>query len=241
LIFSDLPTIISGNNLVTFDPHGCYFHDENNRFIRGIKFDFTDPDHQSKYFSKHPNQFSPFNNFTDLELDMNSEFKGTLFRFPIRNKEAAECSELSQEWQPVDKIIYEEILKSFFKDLRLILIFLRNLERVEVYEIKEGKKVLMASTWIDFEQSSQDLREKREFYKNELMKTVNSSKDRTMSPDAFKQMDIEVNFKMVVQTRIPGESSCQMIETSDRYLMSNYVRLASATQVKVIFRKINQC
>lgn len=231
-----MPIIISGNSLVTFDPHESYFLAGNNRdYLSCIKFDFTDQVHHTKYFDKHPNQFAPFKNFAELDLDMQSEFKGTLFRFPLRNKEAAACSELSKECQPVDILIYEEILRAFFEDLRLILIFLRNLERVEVYEMAEnggGDKVLIASTCIDFEKSSGDLREKRKFYKEALMNTVNS--EEKIESHAFREMDVKVNFKMAIKTQIRRESNAEMVETSDEYLLSTYVKLASANEV--IFR-----
>jgi hypothetical protein len=233
----DLPTIISGNYLITFDPHETYFVAANNRsYLSCIKFDFTDQAHHAKYFDKHPNQFAPFKNFAELDLDMRSEFNGTLFRFPLRNKEAAACSELSNECQPVDKLIYEEILRAFFDDLRLILIFLRNLERVEVYEMAEngGAKVLLASTCIDFEKSSGDLREKRRFYKEALMNTVNSEEKLDSSHAAFREMDVRVNCKMAIKTQIRRESNAEMVETSDEYLLSTYVKLASANEV--IFR-----
>ena len=228
----DLPTIVSGNKLAIFDPHERYFREYNCH--RGIQFDFKNVNHQEEFIKRYSDQFAPFAApFNHMGLDLRSEFKGSVFRFPIRNKEAAECSKLSSEYQELDKLIYDEILSSFFKDLRLILVFLKNLERVEVYEIANGSNEhrLLASTWIDFDASSRDLREKRALYKQMLEKTVNP-KDRTMSSNAFQLDDIHVNFKMVVRTKI--NNSDKMTESCDQYLMTNYVRLQSASKVNFV-------
>ena len=225
-----MPTIASGNKLAIFDPHERYFLDY--KCHRGIQFDFSNENHQDEFIKRYSDQFAPFAPFNPMGLDLKSEFKGSLFRFPIRNKEAAECSKLSSEYQELDKLIYDEILSSFFKDLRLILVFLKNLERVEVYEIENGSNEhrLLASTWIDFDASSRDLREKRALYKEMLERTVNP-KDRTMSSNAFQLDDIHVNFKMVVRTKI---NSDKMTESCDQYLMTNYVRLQPASKVNLV-------
>jgi hypothetical protein len=227
----DLPTIVSGNKLAIFDPHERYFLEYN--CSRGIQFDFNNLNHQEEIIKRYSDQFAPFAPFNPMGLDLKSEFKGSLFRFPIRNKEAAECSKLSSEYQDLDKLIYDEILSSFFKDLRLILVFLKNLERVEVYEIENGsnKHRLLASTCIDFEASSRDLREKRALYKGMLERTVDPQ-NRTMSSNAFQLDDIHVNFKMFIRTKV--SNSGKVTESCDQYLMTNYVRLHSASKVNLV-------
>lgn len=221
--------------MITFDPHERYFIDYGCH--RGIKFEFDNENDQKSFFFKFPNQFAPFKTFDKLNLDFKSDFEGSLFRFPIRNKEAADCSKLSSEHLSIDKLIYQEVLDSFFKDLRLILVFLKNLEQIEVYEIENGSHEfrLLASTSIDFEQSSQDLKEKRSVYKKLLEQTV-LPKNKKMSPNAFQIDDIEVNFKMAIRTKFHNvETPEQMDEFVDEYLMTNYVRLKSASQVFFIF------
>ena len=73
-----------------------------------------------------------------------------------------EPSELSEKVEPFEKLIYDEILDPFFKDLSLTLLFLRNIERIEVYEIINQKNKLIGSTFIDYKSSSSDLKQKRE-------------------------------------------------------------------------------
>lgn len=176
-----MPTILSGNDMVIFDPHEKYFLDYG--CDTAIRLNFKDEKDHEQIFSKYPNQFMPYLNksINDLEeIDLKKEFKGTLFRFPIR----VEPSELSNQVKPIEKIICEDILESFFKDFNLILLFLRHIERIEIYEISNQNKKLLASTFIDYESSSPGLKQQREEFFNKLIKSVNH-KDKTMNSNAF--------------------------------------------------------
>lgn len=227
----DLPTIISGKTLVTFDPHERYFRDSKGNTTGGTQLHF---ECNADKFTANADQFAPFRTFHHLGLDFISEFKGTLFRFPIRTKP----SELSSNCPPVDELI-NEILDSFLKDLHLLLLFLRNLERIEVYEITNNAREcrLLASTWIDFDESSRDLREKRVAYREALDRTVLSG-ERTMSEKAFELDDVEINFRMSIRAKIEFKDQ-PFKESVDRYLICNYVRLKSATKVCRFLAKYN--
>jgi sacsin len=134
---TDLPTIISGNDLIIFDPHEKYFLNFNN-CRRGIRFKIDEQQENSQnFFEKYNDQFAPYIqngiNFGSEEqgkenfLNLKNEFRGSFFRFPIRNKEAAQESKISQEEKSIDKIVHEDILSSFYKDINFILLFLRRL------------------------------------------------------------------------------------------------------------------
>ena len=119
-----------------------------------------------------------------IKVCLEKEFNGTLFRFPIRTKEAADVSELSKEHKPIEQIVHDDILNSFYKDFDLILLFLRRIEKIQIYEVKGKNQKLIASTFINFTKSSENLA----FLRNEFMKKLNSlvKPDKTMNPDAFK-------------------------------------------------------
>lgn len=216
---------------MTFDPHERHFG-ESGQSSGGIQLDFNN---DSDKFESNADQFAPFRIFTkDLGLDLKNEFNGTLFRFPIRTQPSELCADHPP---PIDELI-REILNSFLEDLRLLLVFLRNLERVEVYEIARGSRDfrLLASTWIDLDESSPDLKKKRVAYRKALLETVDAG-EKTMSEKAFQFDDVNINFKMVVRSKIEMNNDTPK-ESLDRYLISNYVRLKSASRVS-FYKKNN--
>ena len=217
-----MPTIISGNNLIIFDPHQKYFVEHGCK--RGIRLAFNEPHVQKNYFDKYPNQFAPYLNlnFGSERIDLKHEFKGSFFRFPIRNKEAAAESNISQEEKSIDKIIHEDILQAFYKDFHLILLFLRRLERIEIYEIKDQSTKLIASTFIDYSKSSPGLEQERKAYMSNLISRTDPVTKR-MNPDAFTHEDLVNNYKMVIETIVFDR------KTIDRYLISSCVKFCSAS------------
>jgi hypothetical protein len=177
---------------------------------------------------KYPNQFLPYLSKkldeNSNEIDLKSEFKGTLFRFPIR----IEKSELSNQVKSVEQIIYEDILNSFFEDFNLILLFLKRIERIEIYEILNGVQKLIASTFIDYSESSDDLKNIRMKFNQKLNEAVDE-KEKTMKESAYELDDLCESFKMVIKTNIFDSGSQLMKEKIDKYLVTNYVRLKSSS------------
>jgi len=73
-----LPSILSGNDLVIFDPHGKYFLNYDG-CQRGIRFNFSNEKHHQLFFTKYHDQFSPYLNMpisNQNEIDFKKEFKG---------------------------------------------------------------------------------------------------------------------------------------------------------------------
>jgi hypothetical protein len=209
-----------------FDPHERYFTGHNNA-KSGLLFNFRNPTDQH-FFAEYPDQFKPYtqvNLGNDIApIDFQSEFQGTLFRFPIRNEASAAKSELSNNFKPLEQLIREDVVSSFLKDLHLILLFLRCLEKVEIWEKRHGQTTLLASTSINFEKSDACLREKRASYLERLKKCVDPI-NKTLDLQAFKNLDdIVVNFKMVIDTVFPDNQS-----RSDEYLLSHFVKFKSCS------------
>lgn len=218
---------------MTFDPHERYLRDSQGNLAEITLLNFltdtpaTNPD---------GDQFAPFRTFRHLGLDFKSEFKGTLFRFPIRNQP----SDISPNCLPVHELIHA-LLDSFLQDLHLMLVFLRNLERIDVFEIADGSDEcrLLASTWIDFDKSSRDLGEKRTLFRHALDRTV-LSQNGTMSDETFELDDVDVNFRIAIASTIEEASGRKKSETLDKYSIINFVQLKSASQVLYLeFQKIS--
>ena len=120
---TDLPSVVSGNQIGFFDPHQKHF----SRGETGRRFSFDvarDP--------KYSDQFSSYN-VLGCNLSK-SKYDGTLFRFPLRQRPSPNlCSTVCTP----DRI--RELFRSFQSDAHLVLLFLKTIEVISVYEWLPGK------------------------------------------------------------------------------------------------------
>ena len=93
--FTDLPTLVSGESLVTFDPHVGFLPGAT-AAQPGIRIKFTAAG-GSSLRETFPDQFEPLCFFG---CDLRGRFDGTLFRFPLRTKALAAESEISKARGP---------------------------------------------------------------------------------------------------------------------------------------------
>ncbi|XWS54336.1 hypothetical protein CRYUN_Cryun10bG0081200 [Craigia yunnanensis] len=125
--FTDIPTFVSGENIVMFDPHA------NN--LPGIS-----PSHPGlrikfvgrKVLEQFPDQFSPFLYFG---CDLQQFFPGTLFRFPLRSASVASRSQIKKEGYSPDDVM--SLFASFSAAVSDALLFLRNVKSISIF-VKEG-------------------------------------------------------------------------------------------------------
>ncbi|XP_031495485.1 uncharacterized protein LOC116261037 isoform X2 [Nymphaea colorata] len=125
--FTDIPGFVSGENIVIFDPHACN--------LPGISP--ANPGLRIKFVGRtileqFPDQFSPFLHFG---CDLKHPFPGTLFRFPLRNKNAASRSHIKKEsYSPEDVC---SLFSSFTEAVVETLLFLRNVKTISIF-VKDG-------------------------------------------------------------------------------------------------------
>lgn len=79
-------------------------------------------------------QFSPLNAFG---CNLRSNFPATLFRFPLRTPEQASVSRLSRQAHGVTDI--RVLLQAFARESAGMLLFLKNVERMSVFEWAPGQ------------------------------------------------------------------------------------------------------
>ena len=136
-MYVDLPTIISGEWLCYMDPQ--------KKIWRG------DPGHKYKLTSnrsQYRDSFSPFT-FTDhCSLGMHQRYNGTIFRFPLRNMP----SDLSDKIYVVAKLT--ELLKALKDDAAILLLFLRYVEKIEVFTINVSSHVNKTFS-VEFDKSTE--------------------------------------------------------------------------------------
>eukprot|EP00736_Rhodelphis_marinus_P006485 Rmarinus@m.28251 len=120
--FTDVPSFVSGDYVVFLDPHARYLPGVSHA-TPGIKIKFTG----NQTLQRFPDQIAPFRRFG---CDMKHRFKGTLFRFPLRNQAMANLSEIKNEECSPDGV--EKLLRSLQDGLPRFLLFLKHVRRVKI-------------------------------------------------------------------------------------------------------------
>jgi len=122
---ADLPSVLSGERLFSIDPHERYFLYQGDR-TSGYLWHLKERQSELQHI---PDQFAPFSNGicgSTKDVFRLGHYPGTLFRFPLR----CTPSELSQTTYTDERM--EALLSQFESDARLLLIFLKNIESLEV-------------------------------------------------------------------------------------------------------------
>ncbi|KAI8346951.1 hypothetical protein B0O80DRAFT_221440 [Mortierella sp. GBAus27b] len=131
---TDCPSFISGDQFMVIEPHERIFNGVNSTFTEGaVRGNFVDNTVGLELF---PDQLKTFAVLEDI--DFTKPYPGTIFRFPLRTNEQAQESRLSKNAYPAEKVL-EMLAKLKNEALRGIL-FLKHIERIEIYEIKEGQR-----------------------------------------------------------------------------------------------------
>ena len=127
---SDLPSVVSGDRLAFLDPHSIYIK----QGAFGCQFEV-----KPQLLEQYNDQFSPYEDVLDCKVS-NGYYDGTLFRFPLRNNP----SQLSSKLYTVEQV--RELLNSFKEEAPLILLFLKHVEKIIVYETddEESEKPLFS-------------------------------------------------------------------------------------------------
>ena len=132
--FTDVPSFITRNYAVFFDPHTKYLqHQIRDSSKPGIKLDFAiNPNNLS--FS---DQFAPFNGMFGCDTSLPQEskkffFQGTLFRFPFRTK----LGEISDKIYSREEI--RNITGSFQESSSSLLLFTQNVQKISFMEISQN-------------------------------------------------------------------------------------------------------
>ena len=113
-----------------FDPHRKYFPNKE----AGLRIDFEEIEEiKMDYFD----QFKPY--LIDLiGCNLKEKFNGTLFRLPLRTREAAELSDISEKEYTEEDVL--RLFDSFEKESIEVPLFLKNIEKIEVMIWEENEK-----------------------------------------------------------------------------------------------------
>ncbi len=130
--FTDVPSFVSGNSLVIFDPHLKSLPGASSR-DPGLLIRFGGKDSMdiTKTF---PDQFDPYLLFG---CNLRDRFEGTMFRFPLRSRRAAKESGIKSEECTAGSIL--NLFRSFEESASMSLLFLRHISSLKVKVRQNGQ------------------------------------------------------------------------------------------------------
>ncbi|XP_028392629.1 sacsin-like [Dendronephthya gigantea] len=168
---TDLPSIVSGDMVAFLDPHETYFF----RGEPGRAFSTREP-----LLAEHLNQFEPFQHIFDCNLDQGRSYGGTLFRFPLR----IQPSKLSNKIYTREMV--NTLFDSFKKEASAILLFLKNVDSISLYEREARGEIVHLYTARVSEQSKIEVRRNRK----ELVQDITEEWDFAVKK-TFYRLEIE--------------------------------------------------
>ncbi len=127
---TDVPSFVSGEEMVILDPHCSYLAGAIQDNKPGIKINLS---RNIKLKQRCSNQFAPYDKVFGYDVQSTGPLQGTLFRFPLRTKKQAKTSDISSLNYDREEMI--KLLKMFANEGPEMLLFTQNVERIELYHL----------------------------------------------------------------------------------------------------------
>ena len=133
---TDVPSLVSRNYMQCFDPHtthlGNVLRDKSQPGVR-LRLNST------KALRRFPDQFKPFKGVFGLDFSGGNEpfnYNGTLFRLPLRSKEAAQKSQICKESYDGEKLI--NLMQKMWESSQNLLVFTKQVKKVSLFYLSEN-------------------------------------------------------------------------------------------------------
>ena len=147
--FTDTPQFVSSSSVVVFDPHGRAISDGS----LGLRADFT-----GEFGAAQPGLVQPLlRPLAEIEALMlepadrslpDQPIRSTLFRFPLRDADAAAQSSLSQRMHSADDV--RSLLEELEVGLGEMLLFVQHVQKIALLEVgDDGALRVFASVALD--------------------------------------------------------------------------------------------
>ena len=132
---TDLPSFISRKYFMMFDSHASYLGDRISAEAPCMRVDLIEnKDGLQLYYD----QFTPYNGLFGCNVfDLKAEgYSGTLFRFPFRCLLASQKSKICATIYDRKRVV--ALVQSLKEQSHELLLFLKHIKKVSLYELKEG-------------------------------------------------------------------------------------------------------
>ncbi|XP_071823838.1 sacsin-like isoform X1 [Apostichopus japonicus] len=207
---TDLPCIVSQRYIAMIDPCEKYLKDVEGQRSSGSKWNLGDILHKTKY----EDQLLPIRKALPTETGFEHEesLDGTLFRFPLRKLASKLCSSVYTQEKTF------ELLDAFKEDAKIVLLFLRNIECIQLCHQLDNSRDSKYYLKVSFDFNQLDtLRSTRETFCCSLKKLKDTSDepvdDIVLSTNfdiITENEDTSINEKWVVHQEIVFNCSDQM-------------------------------
>ena len=134
---TDVPSFISNNHFIVFDPHTSYLGSRVTPGEPGMQIDMKEI---YKNLDVFKDQFAPYCGL--LGFDMTKVLKGynsTFFRFPFRNDHTARKSKISETIYDRERV--KRLCDTLEKSAADLLVFLQNVREISLYELDANSSV----------------------------------------------------------------------------------------------------
>ncbi|CAI2176639.1 9091_t:CDS:2, partial [Funneliformis geosporum] len=227
---TDLPSIVSGKYIAFLDPNAKFLPAQGYppRRRRGTRINFIEKEFK-KCFS---DQCYPYEAIEGC--DLSKEFKGTLFRLPLRTINSARKSEISNKPVDIRKIL------QVFSEVRgnKEMLFLRNIESCSLFHMKNQSINKIWEANIDISDLDRKIRksviDKMQTYQLTIELDVNNRKALNTSEEwllctgghediklkqEIKQISKEIGLKVNIKNRtvIPNKSLNDFVRADELY------------------------
>ncbi|XP_053401274.1 sacsin-like [Mercenaria mercenaria] len=132
---TDVPSFISGKDMVIFDPHETYLEEARQTRGTGLRVRLS----KRNLIRRNVDQFKPYNAVFGCNLlDANfTDFGGTLFRLPLRTENQAAKSKICDEAYSKEEV--SSLLRKFVENAGNILLFTQNVKTLQIYYLPEDE------------------------------------------------------------------------------------------------------
>ena len=196
---TDVPSILSGKNLIIFDPHFRYLGEAVRSREPGVRISLHE---NISDISNYKDQFAVyegvFGAHINLHSNLNSQlYEGSLFRFPLRNRNCATTSEIKSLHYSEAEM--RQLLAKIEESLDTLLLFTQNVTQFTVYELDAGcrdpneKRILFSTRRADITDPSRSIKNMVRFSNKELQNMkVNSNHYNIQFKDVIEKTKITV-------------------------------------------------
>ena len=148
-MFPDVPTIISGERVAYLDPQEEIWPGESGKLFRLANLQGSDA-------------LAPFNGIADFRSQEMTSYPKTLFRFPLRSATSA----LSENIYNTQKL--QKLTDALREEAKYLLLFLRSVDKVEVYNISQGEFHTLSFRVQIASQNQREVGQKRSTFMDQL-------------------------------------------------------------------------
>ncbi|XP_045193551.2 sacsin-like [Mercenaria mercenaria] len=132
---TDVPSFISGKDMVIFDPHETYLEEARQTRGTGLRVRLS----KRNLIRRHFDQFKPYNAIFGCNvLEANfTDFSGTLFRLPLRTENQATKSKICDEAYTKEEV--SSLLSKLVENAGNLILFTQNVKTLQIYYLSKDE------------------------------------------------------------------------------------------------------